>query len=298
MSHSRKAITLCWLLLASAWCAGQEAGTQSGDQETTRMISVVPLRSISFAEAEQVITPFLSEDGRLVHLESRHAVVIIDLRRNVDMAKQILSELDVPPVNIRVMVTFDDISSARGAEAGAHTGGITITRTERGRTVVTGHADVFAAAGQSERSDVATQFLLTREGRPASIWVGETVAEPVWIFEYGYRHGWWRQELVWQDIGVRLQVLPRLIGSSTIDLEVYPRLTVRGDQPLSLDARELSTHVFLESGQTVTLGGLNRDQQEVYARLFGIGQVFNGRRLAITVRADIMPVPGPPLPSD
>ncbi len=260
-------------------------GTVKGQ---ARQISLIPLRSITFAEAEPVLRSFLTEEGRLVYFDSRNAIVVIDQSENVAVIKQVLEEIDTPAVNVRISVSFDTQSSGSEARVGAETGGIRITRSVGGKTTVEGDVFVGAGLGRTESSERSTQFVLTRSNRPARIWVGETVAEPLWVFEYGIRHGWWRRELVWQDIGASLWVQPRVLGDNMIEVEVFPRITVRGDQPLALDVKEVSTNVVVQNGQSMSLGGLDQEQRDFYVKLLGIGRIFNGRSLAITLRADIV----------
>lgn len=262
------------------------SGTERKDHD--REVAILPLRAITHEEAQDVLGEFLSEDGRLSYVASRHALVVIDYPSNIRTLRMVLSKIDGPPVNIRVSVMFGEASDREQDGLGVTWGGLTVTRTKGGKTVTRGSANVTAENSRTAVTSQSTQFIITRNNRPARIWAGETVLEPVWIYEYGLRHGWWHKELVEQNFGASLWVLPRLIGENSVQVEVYPRITARGDTRLSVDARELSTEVVIQNGQVVSLGGLDQETQTFYRHLIGTGRVFNGQHLTIRIRADIM----------
>jgi phage gp46-like protein len=184
-------------------------------------------------------------------------------------------------------VTFDSQARQRDIGGGVDVGDIVIRR-EGGRTTTSGELVIGMGALSSDQSGSTTQFIMTQSNRPARIWVGKTVYDRLRVVEYCRRRGWWREELIERDLGASLWVLPRVGADSTIELEVFPRLTARGTTPLSVDVKELSTRVTVQAGQTVHIGGLSDEQRQVYRYLFGLGTVFNGQSLAISLRAEVV----------
>lgn len=247
------------------------------------------LRSLTFEEAKEAAQPFLSPDGKLGYASSRNVLIIHDRPGQIETVKQILQELDTAPANIRVEVTFDASSTGEATSVGVERVGVQAVRRD-GRTAVDGDFVLGVGAGSTNSSEFTSQFVLAGNNRPAQIWVGRSVADPVWVFEYGAAHGWWRRDWVWRDFGVSLWALPHILPDGQIEIEVFPRISARGDSATVVTVKELSTRVVVASGEPVALGGLDQERRTVYRRLLGIANVFDGSRLAITLRATIIPV--------
>jgi len=250
-------------------------------------IGFVYLRSLSFEEAREIAEPFLSEKGRLGFLASRNLLIIHDYDENIEAVRKAIARIDTDPVNIRITVTFDEARGQSGAAAGVRDAHVTVTHRD-GDIRVTGSGVVVLGARDRRIRDVTTQSILTANGRAASIWVGETVADPVWVRKYGLLHGWWEQEIVTRHLGASLWARPRLLPDGTIEIEVWPRITARGRRRLSVDVKEVATRVVTRDGQPVRIGGVDRSRRETYRRLFGIGRVFNGRDLSITLTPQVV----------
>ncbi len=258
------------------------------ENEHDRQMRLIPLRTIDFEVIREIVEPAISPAGQIHFIAARNAVLVQGSPAIIRYVEEVLEKLDQPAVNIRVAISFDEASTEDAAGIGLSHGGLVITRERGGRIEVEGGGSITGTAGTRHRSSATTQFLVTGNNHPARIWVGESVARPVWTFEYGIRRGWWQRELVYQHLGASLWIHPRLIGDRQISIEVYPMITVRGETPLSVKARELSTQVIVTDGQTIQLGGLDEEKREAYRGLFGIGRVFNGQRLAISLKAEIM----------
>lgn len=250
------------------------------------------LRSLSFEEAREIAEPFLSPEGKLGYASSRGLLIIHDHPANIATVRKLLQEVDTAPVNIRVEVSFAESGEARTGAVGIDTGGVVVVHDGDG-THVQGSAVGVVRQTHVRGQESSSQFVLAGNNRPARIWVGSEVADPVWVFEYGCRRGWWRQDYVWRELGASLWVQPRLLPDGNIELEVYPKVTARGAEPLAVDVKELATRVVVAEGQAVSLGGLDEAKSAVYRKLLGVGKVFSGRNLAVTLRASVMRLPEP-----
>ena len=288
-------LRLTFLIVASAAAVAVAAPEAAVPGKDALTIEVIGLHAISVNEARELLTPFLSEQGKISFLNSRNVVVVRDRPDVIKAIRDVLAQTDVPRQNIRIAVTFDEASHEGGAVADAGVRGAVVTG--GGGTKGRGQVTLGAAAGSREVTQLTTQFVTTADNLPARIWVGQTVAEPAWVFDYGCRHGWWRKETVWKDLGASLWVRPRLVSDSMISVDVYPRLALQGDTAHAVDVKELSTQVMVPVGGSLSLGGLDQERQEFYRRLLGVGKVFDGRRLAISLQADVIFSTGaPPAP--
>lgn len=254
------------------------------------------LRSIDPEEAKEIARQFLSPDGKVGYVASRNLLVITDYPDRVESVKKVLKEMDSDPVNIRVEVSFLSAGETRDTGIGVEHGGIRITRETGGHTRVTGRGSLTLRDHRDTTSGESTQSVLAGNNRPARIWVGRTVPDPVWIFNYGCNQGWWQRDVVWQDLGASLWVRPRLLPDGRIEVQVYPKVTFRGDRDIGVEVREVASTVVVADGQSMPLGGLDESRREVYTRLLGRDSVFNGNSLDISVRASVLPMGPPPAP--
>ena len=140
-----------------------------------------------------------------------------------------------------------------------------------------------------ERREDTRQFLMTASGREAVLRVGERVPYIEWISEYTWRGGYVTQRVNWQDVGAYLVVQPTILDGELIHIRLIPEL--RGyaeDAPERLRFAELATEVYVRNGQTVALGGLERDR-EFYSRfLIGFDRRGEYRSLDIELTPAIV----------
>ncbi len=290
------------VLLVWAWMGGLEPLRGAGDaagrdaaaapaaveaEESAKVLRTFFLQTVAFAEIEDLLRAVRSPSGHLHFIESRNMVLVYDKPAVARHMQMLLQQIDRAPVNIRISVVFDESFEGGESGIGLTQGGLVVTRERGGGTRVEGTGTLAATDRTRRGRSETTQFLLVRDDRPARIWVGKTVAQPVWTFAYGLRRGWWRQETDYQNIGASLWIHPRRIGDGRIRVEVYPVLTLEGRDARTIEARELSTEVVVADGGTIELGGLDEEKREVYRQLFGVGQVFDGRRLTIRLQAEI-----------
>jgi hypothetical protein len=285
------AVTLI-AFLALAW-AGLPHSADAVEITRPMETDFVTLRAMSFEEARELLTPFLSENGRLGFAKTRRLLVIHDFPENIRTIRTILEKTDSDPVNIRIDIAFDSTEQTQYGGVDVNVDGVHVEHRD-GHTTVRGNVTGRAGMGRSESNEFTNQFVMAGNGREARIWVGETVVDPIWVRQYGLRHGWWEKQFVETDLGASLWVRPTLLPDGTVDCEVYPKITARGeDGRRSIAVQELSTRVVAADGQTVSIGGLDRSRQEAYAKLFGIGRVFNGSSLAITLTPTVVRPPKP-----
>ncbi len=295
-------IIAAWLRLALALLAGlpglaQDRVTGADGQplrdKGQRQLRLFPLFHASYEDIAIVAQEFLSPDGSIRHVASRNSVVVIDYPENLAQVAIVVAALEgeTPAANIRIEVTFDQVGEKRAAAVEVDPGWpVTI----RNGKVQNPSITIAGGAGSSRHADFTSQQILTRDSHEASIWVGETVQEPMWVYEYGRRQRWWQTDYAQYDFGASLWVKPRLLANGLIEISVYPRVTARGAQPLSIDVKELTVTVLAQDGQTVTLGGLDQAQRDAYRKIIGLGRAFNGSTLTITMKPTVQPLAATP----
>lgn len=154
---------------------------------------------------------------------------------------------------------------------------------------------------REDRMDRHTvQSLLVASGREAVLRVGERVPYVSWFCDYGRRYGFLQARVAWQDVGAFLVVQPTVIGSGPeIRIRLVPELSgIAEGSPFRVRFATAATEVVVRSGQTVSLGGLARD--EAFYSRFLVGASRSGRIHSLDIRltptlldAGPAPVPDP-----
>lgn len=205
------------------------------------------LKTLNPDEAKELATPLLSPEGKLGYVATRNILIIHDYPDRIEAVKKIIADVDADPVNIRVEVSFTEAGESSVRGGGLDSGGVVI-RSGDGRTRVVGGGTVSFRDNSNTRSGQSTQFVLTGNNRAAKIWVGKSVPDPAWVFRRGCERGWWQQDVVWQDLGASLWVRPRLLGNGLIEVEVFPKVTFRGQAERSVEVREVASRAVVADG--------------------------------------------------
>lgn len=259
--------------------ASKQSVTKPAYKRTLKMFR---LFHSDYADVEVVAGEFLSPKGTMRYIKGKNSVVVIDYPENLKNIQTVIDALegDGPPPNIRIKVAFDEAGESGRSGWGVDPGWPVVI--EDGK-VKNNRVDIHAEKNKKTSSSHTSQQILTVDGKEAQIWVGETVQEPKWVFEYGRRRAWWSSEYVEYNFGASLQVRPKLLNNGLIQVDVYPRLTSRTGEKLSVDVKELTVSVLAKDGQTVSIGGMDQNKSEAYSKILGRGRVFNGKSLNITL---------------
>jgi len=170
-------------------------------------------------------------------------------------------------------------------------------------------SDIWALVSEGKAKVLASPKILTQDGLSASILTGDSlpirVTTPVGVGGVGAVSS----QVEYINVGVNLQILPRVTGNGGVDADVYSQVSSvtgfdsSGDPQIS--TRQAQTKVNLLEGQTLVIGGLLqqrdiRNLQKVW--LLGdipiVGYLFRfytetkqDTNLVITVTPHIVPAP-------
>jgi type II secretory pathway component GspD/PulD (secretin) len=113
--------------------------------------------------------------------------------------------------------------------------------------------------------------------------VGESVPYLAWLTEYSWRHGYIREvNIEWRDVGSFLSFRPEILGDGPlIRVRLTPTLSGRltNGTKHTIEFTELTTEVTVRDGQTLSIGGFNKDQE--FSSKFLVGQ-SGGSETSIT----------------
>ncbi|MDD5073209.1 MAG: hypothetical protein PHO67_08570 [Candidatus Omnitrophica bacterium] len=115
-----------------------------------------------------------------------------------------------------------------------------------------------------KNSSYSKQFIVVLDGFSASIFVGEEVPfvnfYRTFLFEHGYIVE--EEEVVIKDIGTKLKVEPRIVGNNAVEITLTPEISfVRDRKRRTIDIKTLSTTVIAADGQSIPIGGLQKDAE-------------------------------------
>ncbi|MDQ6766299.1 MAG: hypothetical protein M3Z41_00585 [Candidatus Eremiobacteraeota bacterium] len=173
-------------------------------------------------------------------------------------------------------------------------------------------SNIWALVNQGKARVLASPKILTQDGLAASILTGDSlpirVTTPVGVGGVGAVSS----QVEYINVGVNLQILPRITGAGGVDANVYSQVSSvtgfdsAGDPQIS--TRQAQTKVNLMEGQTLVIGGLlqQRDIRNLQKiPLLGdiplLGALFRfytetkqNTNLVITVTPHVVPAPGAP----
>jgi len=70
------------------------------------------------------------------------------------------------------------------------------------------------------------------------------------------------EEMAIKDIGTKLKVEPHIIGDNTVEITLTPEISFMQDRKRrTIDIKTLSTTVVAADGQSIPIGGLQKDEE-------------------------------------
>ncbi|GEM_PF-1634782 len=249
---------------------------------------LIPLKSLDFSTVDSVCRPMLSKDGILTYEEKRGSILVGDTPEVIAKIMKVLEDIDPEAANIRIDIDFMNTGSGASGGVNVEVGygkGIKPNQViiVDGKVVKPKSIDIKASNNSDTNIRNNSQFITTKSGYPASLFVGKTIADPSWLYNYklfaptvvvgggstiiipntpGF---------VMRDVGSKLMVLPRLRDDGLIDVEIYPEVSYIDGKGAKKSVRveSIVTQLTVQEGQRISIGGAVSSQKEFYKNLFG-----------------------------
>lgn len=210
------------------------------------------------AEAVPALMP--STNGLSIQIVDRKLAVRGTAEQHA-VVGMMLQEIDKPPKNVQINVEFASAGQNAIRESGIRPKGPIIIRNEEVHGSFEGR---FSKRSTTSRENT-TQMLVAMDGHSAMLRVGESVPYLAWLTEYSWRHGYIREvNIEWRDVGSFLSVKPEILGDGPlIRIRLMPTLSGRLNDGTkqTIEFTELTTEVTVRDGQTLSIGGFNKDQE-------------------------------------
>ena len=119
-----------------------------------------------------------------------------------------------------------------------------------------------AAKWRSEKSNSYTkQFIVVSDGLSAGIFVGQEVPYITYYRQFLWDHEYLETGIEIREVGTKLRVEPHIIGN-IIEITLTPEVSYISDRGRgTIDIKTLSTTVMAADGQSIPIGGLQKDAE-------------------------------------
>lgn len=251
---------------------------------------LLPLGASSFETVEKVCRSMMSEDGILTYEKNRNSILVYDTQKVIDKVDRFLRGIDREIVNIRINIDFVGSGSSQNdliqvkTPFGEGRGKRPALIYRNGRLIKPKSTNVTLRQQRGTSTNNTSQFIVTKSGSPASIWKGKTVVDPSWLNNVILRPNVIIMskdstyvipsedpDIKWANVGASLQVLPYYYDDGTIDVEIYPSVSVidgKGKRR-AVKVTQMVSKVRVRSGQRIYIGGIISGKSEMYRNLFG-----------------------------
>lgn len=265
-------------------------------------LSVMKLRSLKYVHSEKAmehLSKFMQGGNFVVvEIKEQNALLLGGAAPEIEMAENLLTQVDVPPMQVTLSCILLEIKKGKSFEIGLH-GGASRKTAERNigvrgfydflgsdlsRSGAFGKIGILpdrfemelASLEENNMAEVlARPRLTTLNGNKAELNVTNTVYYLVsQVSADGYPITDYRS---FND-GISLELTPSVTKEGSITLEVSPEIKTAGrstgDGPRDISTRNLKTTVVLKNGETLCLGGLRRkNKSEVRSAVPFLGSI-------------------------
>ena len=224
-------------------------------------VEVIKLKHRTAEELIPILQPILGENGTITG--TGYTLVLKASSREMNSAKQVLAQLDTALRNLRIIVKQGtrsqlDASSA-SLSARVPLGNKGTIRVNPGASGGPGLNAGFSKDGYRVRGNanqerfsddtMLTQQVVTMEGRPATIHIGQRIPFQSFTANQG-------ASVQFQDVRKGFSVLPRVNGNN-VTLDIHPENSAVG--PGGINFQEVHTTVQGKLGEWIEIGALAED---------------------------------------
>ena len=222
----------------------------------------------------------VGDDGNVVLDKRGSRLIVVTTPQKHQMLEEVLGAADAKTGNVQINVRFIDRGQVRESGVGVRGGEISIGPGGSGSSISV--QPELRHETTEWRSETA-QFIVAASGREGILRVGERVPYIDWIMEYTWQVGLLSSRVNWQEVGAFLVVTPTIMPDRrTVHIRLTPELRglVNG-RPEHTRFIALSTEVIVSEGESISLGGLAKDES-FYSR-FLIGADRSGAKRSLDI---------------
>ena len=254
----------------------------------TKVYKLIPLRDVDYEIVNRVCRPWLDKKSIIVHEKKQNSILVYAEPEIIVKIRKFLDQTATPDVNIRIDIQKQGVGSSNSDKLGyRYKQQQPIVTYKNGKKIIsygkTNPRLILQSRNMTSNSN-SLQFIITKSGSPASLWVGKTIVDPSWLRAVKPK----REAVIGSDsytvitsppametkmvnVGLSLQVLPRYLENGLIEVEVYPEISKvsgKGRQK-AVKVTNLITKIVVKNGAKVLIGGVINQKRQAYENVFG-----------------------------
>lgn len=249
-------------------------------------VEIIQLKHRLASELIPILQPLLGDQGSLTGMG--YKLIVKTTPQNMRTVKQVLSKLDTAPRSLRIIVKqgLRSYFYAREAEISGQvrlsdkgvigvnpggSGGPGLSGTLAGKD---GHVSGRLHEDRFSEDTMRTQQVVTLEGRPASIQIGQRIPFETFSPNEG-------KTVEFKDVVTGFSVLPRVNGNNVV-LDIHPQVSSMGAGIINF--QEVHTTVSGKLGEWIEVGALAEDSSTYGSRILANTQVRSNDKRSVFMK--------------
>ncbi len=278
-----KSVVFAALLLAPL------LGHSTDSTASTREIDVYKSYKIISSDPNLIVSAvkdLIGKDRKVFFDKLSSQLMVIARTNEHQMVEMLLKDINTIPMNVQIDVNF--IEGAEEESTGLEVGGKVEVIKHPNRTSTDIIIEPQAHRQMVTSSSNSKQTLLVQSGREAHLLIGQEVPYIEKIIEFGRNWGYIQNNIQIRNVGAFLNVRPQVIGNGPyINIQITPEISSLVDiKAYRVKYIRAATEITVFNGQTITIGGLQKDSN--FYDSFLVGYNRHGMKtmldISLTVR--------------
>jgi type II secretory pathway component GspD/PulD (secretin) len=239
------------------------------------------------SEALPIVKHFLSPDGIVTMDQRTNSLIISDRDDVIANIQNFLKTFDVPTKQVRIRLRLNEGESSLNREVTAK-GGVS---GDNWRVVIKDSdkegIEVWIKDDKIEKKQSHEYVVHTTSGNTAHVKTGAEVPYRQRWRDYCSRYGDCPETLMFQTVDTGMEITPVIVGDHA-NIEIIPRISNvdPGDSRGIIYFSEAATRIRVPLGQWVTIGGADRQSNEVLREILGGGRAVENSSLSMSIMVE------------
>jgi hypothetical protein len=290
MRRILQSIILTSFLLAPLPCRSANSAAGTGEIDSYKSYKIYS------ADPDLIVSSvkeLIGKDRKVFFDKLSSQLMVIAKTNEHQMVEMLLKDINIVPMNVQIDVSFSE--GAEESNSGIDVGGKVDIIKHPNRTTTD---IVIKPQVHNELADTSSstrQTLLVLSGREANLLVGQEVPYLERIIEFGRNWGYIKNEVKIRNVGAFLNVHPQVIGNGPyINIKITPEISGLVDsKTYRIKYTRAETEATVYNGQTINIGGLQKDSNFYDTFLVGYNKQGKKTKLDISLTARIIPATKP-----
>lgn len=248
---------------------------------------IIPIQFRSVSEVLPIVEDLLSINGKASADERTNSLIIIDSDESIQNIRTFLARFDKPARQARIRLRFDEVGSSEdrsvtvdGSVSGKRWG---ISKGKRRKDGI----DIRLQDREQRQQGQSEYFVNVISGSWAYIMVGKDILYRERWIDLCSRYAGYDIGVVFQSIESGMEVRPIIVGDRA-DIEIIPRIShgVSGREKGIIRFTRASTRLSVPLGQWTTIGGADKESNEVMKAILESGTGKQGSSISISLMVE------------